>query len=251
MGVFFNFSEGGWRHADNVQGGVVLVNVFTPLQEILYPRLDRAPPPKKKKLYPISPTGMHSGGRCPFSKNSCVRRECPIRHLLKTNWSLRVFRWWVHGLLTMGLISWGLCSLKFEPANDPVTVDVTYSTRDFLSLLEEDWETSEGVSGGLTPCRQLGPSSRREHVQWRIRGGDRRLNPPPPPGFFACQFGNYGRPYTSNRVCSHLVVWENTTERTSPVHGIPTRDRPRDNNMALSTNSVFKKSSHFCLKKAM
>ena len=38
------FSEGGWRHADNVQGGggVVLVNVFTPpppLQEILYPCL--------------------------------------------------------------------------------------------------------------------------------------------------------------------------------------------------------------------
>ena len=39
-GPFFNFPEGGWRHADNVQGGV-LVNVFTPppLQEILYPRL--------------------------------------------------------------------------------------------------------------------------------------------------------------------------------------------------------------------
>ena len=29
VGVFFNFSEGGWRHADNVQGGVLL-NVFTP-----------------------------------------------------------------------------------------------------------------------------------------------------------------------------------------------------------------------------
>ena len=27
VGVFFNFSEGGWRHADNVQGGGVLVNV--------------------------------------------------------------------------------------------------------------------------------------------------------------------------------------------------------------------------------
>ena len=29
VGVFFNFLEGGWRHADNVQGGM-LVNVFTP-----------------------------------------------------------------------------------------------------------------------------------------------------------------------------------------------------------------------------
>ena len=27
VGVFCNFSEGGWRHADNVQGGGVLVNV--------------------------------------------------------------------------------------------------------------------------------------------------------------------------------------------------------------------------------
>ena len=27
--------------------------------------------------------GIHSGGGSPFSKNSCVRRECPIRHLLK------------------------------------------------------------------------------------------------------------------------------------------------------------------------
>ena len=27
VGVFFNFLEGGWRHVDNVQGGV-LVNVF-------------------------------------------------------------------------------------------------------------------------------------------------------------------------------------------------------------------------------
>ena len=34
VGVFYNFLEGGWRHADNVQGGGVL-------QEILYPRLTR------------------------------------------------------------------------------------------------------------------------------------------------------------------------------------------------------------------
>ena len=27
--------------------------------------------------------GMHSGGGSSFSKNSCVRQECPIRHLLK------------------------------------------------------------------------------------------------------------------------------------------------------------------------
>ena len=54
--------------------------------------------------------GIHSGGGSPFSKNSCVRRECPIRHLLKTDWSLRVLRWWVHGSLTMGAISWSLFS---------------------------------------------------------------------------------------------------------------------------------------------
>ena len=35
VGVFFKFSEGGWRHADNVQCGGVLVNM-----KILYPRLD-------------------------------------------------------------------------------------------------------------------------------------------------------------------------------------------------------------------
>ena len=50
-----------WR-ADDVtramsKGGGVLVNVFTPLQEILYPRLDRdPPPPPQKKALPISPT---------------------------------------------------------------------------------------------------------------------------------------------------------------------------------------------------
>ena len=54
-----------FRRADDVtrtmsKGGGVLVNVFTPppFQEILYPRLDRDPPPPKKKLYPISPTGF-------------------------------------------------------------------------------------------------------------------------------------------------------------------------------------------------
>ena len=60
VGVFFNFSEGGWRHADNVQGGWGACEcLHPPLQEILYPRLDldRDPPPQKKKLYPISPTG--------------------------------------------------------------------------------------------------------------------------------------------------------------------------------------------------
>ena len=29
----------------------------------------------------------------------------------------------------------------------------------------ECWQVSEWVSGGLTPCRQLRPSSRREHVR--------------------------------------------------------------------------------------
>ena len=37
-------------HGQCPRGGVVLVNVFTPLQEILYPRLDRDPPPKKKSF---------------------------------------------------------------------------------------------------------------------------------------------------------------------------------------------------------
>ena len=58
--------------------------------------------------------GMHSGGGSPFSKNSWVRRECPIRHLLKTDRSLQVFRWWVHGSLTLvrfrEAISWSWLS---------------------------------------------------------------------------------------------------------------------------------------------
>ena len=54
--------------------------------------------------------GMHSGCGSPFSKNSWVRRECPIRHVLKTDWPLRVFRWWVRDSLTMGAISWSLFS---------------------------------------------------------------------------------------------------------------------------------------------
>ena len=53
---------------------------------------------------------MHSGGGSPFSKNSWVSRECPIGHLLKTDWSLRVLRWWVRGSLTMGAIWWSLFS---------------------------------------------------------------------------------------------------------------------------------------------
>ena len=53
---------------------------------------------------------MHSGGGSPFSKNLWVRRECPIQHLLKTDWSLRVLRRWVRGSLTMGAISWSLFS---------------------------------------------------------------------------------------------------------------------------------------------
>ena len=46
VGVFFNFSEGGWRHADNVQGGggaceKSCIRAWTPppLSKILDPRL--------------------------------------------------------------------------------------------------------------------------------------------------------------------------------------------------------------------
>ena len=45
----------------------------------------------RKPEYPEETTdlrqvhGMHSGGGSPFSKNLCVRREGPIRHLLNTD----------------------------------------------------------------------------------------------------------------------------------------------------------------------
>ena len=39
-GGICHFLEGGWRHADNVQGGGCLWMSWPPLQEILYPRLD-------------------------------------------------------------------------------------------------------------------------------------------------------------------------------------------------------------------
>ena len=48
VGVFFNFSEGGWRHADNVQGGGGC------LWKILYPRLDPPPPFKNPGSAPVS-----------------------------------------------------------------------------------------------------------------------------------------------------------------------------------------------------
>ena len=38
VGVLLNFSEGGWRHAGNAQGGCLWMS-SPPLQEILYPRL--------------------------------------------------------------------------------------------------------------------------------------------------------------------------------------------------------------------
>ena len=47
VGVFFNVLEGGWRHADNVQGVCVLVNVFTP-------------PPLRKSCRPIRACNMPS-----------------------------------------------------------------------------------------------------------------------------------------------------------------------------------------------
>ena len=47
VGVFFNFLEGGRRHADNVQGVCVLVNVFTP-------------PPPRKSCRPIRACNMPS-----------------------------------------------------------------------------------------------------------------------------------------------------------------------------------------------
>ena len=43
VGVFFNFSEGGWRHADNGW-------------KILYPRLDPPPPFQKSWIRPCTPT---------------------------------------------------------------------------------------------------------------------------------------------------------------------------------------------------
>ena len=46
--MFFNFLEGGRRHADNVQGVCVLVNVFTP------------PPPLRKSCRPIRACNMPS-----------------------------------------------------------------------------------------------------------------------------------------------------------------------------------------------
>ena len=69
-GVFVNVQEWGcfsiFRRADDVTrtmskgGGGACECLHPPLQEILYPRLYRDPPPKKKMLYPISPTALVS-----------------------------------------------------------------------------------------------------------------------------------------------------------------------------------------------
>ena len=59
-GVFFNFPEGGWRHADNVQGGGVLVNVqewgcfsiFRRANDVTQTMvLVKSPPPLQEILY--------------------------------------------------------------------------------------------------------------------------------------------------------------------------------------------------------
>ena len=102
VGVFFNFSEGGWHHADNVQGGV-LVNVFTPLQEILYPRLRWTPPPFSKILDPpllgMAPCDLEllGGGPSagiPFSFE-LKTFDCCNRGTLCSDWAILVKTiWW-------------------------------------------------------------------------------------------------------------------------------------------------------------
>ena len=54
VGVFFNFSEGGWRHADNVQGGVCACECLQsspppPFRKSCIRAWIGTPPPQKKK----------------------------------------------------------------------------------------------------------------------------------------------------------------------------------------------------------
>ena len=103
--------------------------------------------------------GMHSGGGSPFSKNSRVRRECPIRLLLKTD----------NNGLTMGAISWSLLS----SASSHVFCHTAVMYLWMLGLKSE---------GG-------GETFRDGWQQWQIclpecSQGLTSVPPPPPPRYF-------------------------------------------------------------------